>query len=495
MSTTGPADTRSVDLVIGGMTCAACAARVERKLNKLDGVTATVNYATEKATVHLPLGMPVADVVTRVEQTGYTAHPVVPAKPDDGSASDADRVRMLWRRLVVALLLGAPAGDLSLTLALVPSLRFPGWQWLLLAMTLPVVAWCAWPFHRKAAIGLRHGSSSMDTLVSLGILAASGWSLYTIFANGADVIQTNNGVWGLIFQPGGSVYLEVASGVTIFVLAGRLFEAKAKHRAGDALRALAALGAKDVRVLDDDGSVRRIPAAELRVGQRFVVRPGETIATDGEVLSGSCAVDTATMTGESVPVEVGEGDSVVGGTIALGGRLIVRATRVGADTQLAQLVQLVERAQADKAGVQRLADRISGVFVPVVVGLAVLTTLGWWWFDGSTTRTVSAGLAVLIIACPCALGLATPTALMVASGRGAQLGVFLKGYQALETAREIDTVVLDKTGTLTVGRMTMVDLLPAEGVEQAEVLRLAGAVEDASEHAVAAAIADRARRE
>ncbi|HEX3791644.1 MAG TPA: heavy metal translocating P-type ATPase [Pseudonocardiaceae bacterium] len=484
--------TDPVELAIGGMTCAACAARVERKLNKLDGVTATVNLATEKATVRAP-GIPVADLIGQVERAGYQAALIEPAAPAPADP-DADRVRSLWHRLVVALLLGGPAGDLSITLALVPSLRFPGWQWLLLVLAAPVVTWCAWPFHRKALAGARHGTSSMDTLVSLGIIAATGWSLYTVFGTDA-ASQPTDGAWGLIFRPGGSVYLEVAAGVTIFVLAGRLFEAKAKHRAGGALRALAALGAKDVRVLGADGQVRRVPVEQLRVGDTFVVRPGETIATDGEVIGGACAVDTSTMTGESVPVEVAEGDQVTGGTVTIGGRLVVRAERVGRDTQLAQLVALVERAQTDKSGIQRLADRISSVFVPVVLGLAVLTLVGWLLVDGSVQHAVSAGLAVLIIACPCALGLATPTALLVASGRGAQLGVFIKGHQALETARAIDTVILDKTGTLTAGRMAVTDLQPAEGVSRVELLRLAGAVEEASEHVVAAAITERARLE
>lgn len=486
------ASAAAIELAIGGMTCAACATRVERKLNKLDGVAASVNYATESATVRLHDPVSLERLIAQVEGAGYTAEPVRRTGADADEAS-REHVRYLWRRLVVALLAGMPVADLSITLALVPSLRFPGWQWVLLALTLPIVTWCAWPFHRKALVAARHGASSMDTLVSLGILAASGWSIYTVFwredAGHAD------GVWGLLLEPGGAVYLDVAVGVTIFVLAGRMFEAKAKHSAGGALRALAELGARDVAVLAADGSERRVPVHRLRSGDEFVVRPGETIATDGLVLRGACAVDSSAMTGESVPVEVTEGAEVVGGTVALGGRLVVRATKVGGATQLAQLVRLVERAQGDKADVQRLADRVSAVFVPAVVTLAVLTFAGWLWLGGAVEPAVSAGLAVLIIACPCALGLATPTALLVASGRGAQLGVFLKGHQALESARAIDTVVLDKTGTLTTGRMSVVDVQPANGFSRERLLRLAGAVENASEHALARAIIAVARQE
>ncbi|HEX3782899.1 MAG TPA: heavy metal translocating P-type ATPase [Pseudonocardiaceae bacterium] len=485
--------TQSVELEVGGMTCAACAARVERKLNKLDGVQATVNLATEKATVDYPAALAVDDLIAEVERAGYQARRHEPEAPTDAQA-EAATVRSLWHRLIVALLLSAPLGDLSITLALVPSLRFPGWQWVLLAMTIPVATWCAWPFHRIALRNARHLSTSMDTLVSCGIIASVCWSIYTIFFN-SGAGETTDGVWGLIFRPGGSIYLDVAAGVTTFLLAGRLFEAKARRRAGGALRALAALGAKDVAVLDEDGTERRLPVSRLRVGQEFVVRPGETIATDGVVASGHCAVDTSTMTGESVPVEITEGDTVVGGTIALHGRLVVTATRVGADTQLAHLVRLVEQAQTDKAGIQRLADRICGVFVPIVFGLAALTLAGWLVFTGSPQHAVGAALAVLIIACPCALGLATPTALLVASGRGAQLGIFIKGHQALESARVIDTVVLDKTGTITHGRMAVVGLLTADGTDRADLLRLAGALEEPSEHVTAAAITATARQE
>jgi cation-transporting P-type ATPase A/B/Cu+-exporting ATPase len=483
-----PAALGEVELAIGGMTCAACAARVERKLNKLDGVTATVNFATEKASVHAATAIAPADLIAEVERAGYRAALIEPEQPADDN--DARHVRYLWRRLVVALLLAAPLGDLSITLALVPSLRFPGWPWVLLAMTIPVVGWAAWPFHRAALVNLRHRSASMDTLVSMGIIAATCWSIYTIFFNSRST-DAATGAWGLIFSPGGSVYLEVAAVVTTFLLAGRLFEAKAKRRAGSALRALAMIGAKDVAVLRADDQEYRIPVGDLRVGDRFVVRPGETIATDGEVVSGHCAIDTSTMTGEAIPGEASPGSAVLGGTVALSGRLVVLATRVGRDTQLAQLVALVERAQTGKADVQRLADRVSAVFVPIVIALAVVTLAGWLLLDGSLARAISAALAVLIIACPCALGLATPTALLVASGRGAQLGIFIKGHQALESAKIIDTVVLDKTGTVTAGRMTVVDTAG----DRAALLRVAGAVEDASEHAVATAISAVARRE
>jgi len=485
---------RSVELAVGGMTCAACANRVERKLNKLDGVSASLNYATEKAAVSAPDSVAVDELVATVEKAGYEAELIEPERSKATADPDQGRVQYLWRRLVVALLLGAPLADLSITTALVPSLRFPGWQWVLLAMTVPVATWCAWPFHRQALVNARHGASSMDTLVSLGITAASGWSVYTIFAHEAPT-SASGGSLDLLFQPGGSVYLDVAAGVTAFVLAGRLFEAKAKHRAGGALRALAEIGAKDAARLRPDGGEERVPVGRLRVDDRFVVRPGETIATDGEVLEGHCAVDTSTMTGESAPVEAAAGDQVVGGTVALSGRVVVRAGRVGADTQLAQLVRLVEQAQNDKAGVQRLADRISGWFVPAVCALAVLTLLGWLASGAGVESAFSSALAVLIIACPCALGLATPTALLAASGRGAQLGIFIKGHHALESARTIDTVVFDKTGTLTTGAMTVVDLRPAADAGRAEVLREAGAVEDASEHTAARAISALAREE
>ncbi len=481
---------RAVELAVGGMTCAACAARVQRQLNKLDGVSASVNYATEKASVRAPDSVSVQDLVAQIERAGYQATPVEPARPTE---PDGDGVRYLWRRLVVALLLGTPMADLSITLVLVPSLRFPGWTWLLLALTVPVATWCAWPFHRRALAAARHGGSSMDTLVSLGIVAASGWSIYTIFAHSGA--GHADGGWGLLLQPSGSIYLDVVAAVTVFVLAGRLFEAKAKRAAGDALRALARLGARDVTVLRDDGSEHVVPIEALRVGDRFVVRPGGTIATDGMVESGASAVDTSAMTGESVPVEVGAGQPVTGATVALTGRLVVRANRVGQDTQLAQMVGLVERAQTDKARIQRIADRISAVFVPGVVALAVFTCAVRLLLGEPAQIAFNAALTVLIIACPCALGLATPTALLAASGRGAQLGIFIKGHHALEAAHAIDTVVLDKTGTLTTGRMSVTGEWIAAGVDRAALLASAGAVEHASEHALARAISRYVRGE
>ncbi len=484
---------RTVELAITGMSCAACAARVQRQLDKLDGVSASVNYATEKATVLVAGPVPVAALVAQVERAGYGA-----TLAHDGGATpdDEQRVRDLWRRLALALLLGVPLMDLSITLVLVPSLRFPGWQWVLLAMTLPVVVWSAWPFHRRAVTAARHGGSSMDTLVSLGVVTAASWSIFNIFHSEGEPTGTGaGGAWGLLFQPSGAIYLDVAAGVTIFVLVGRLFEAKAKRAAGEALRALARLGAAQAALLRPDGTEERVPADSLRVGDRFVVRPGETIATDGIVVRGTSAVDTSTMTGESVPVEVGPGDPVTGATVAVAGRLVVEATRVNAQTQLAQLVRLVERAQAEKAQVQRLADRISAVFVPAVIAFAILVGAGWAAAGTPTGRAISTGLAVLIIACPCALGLATPTALLAASGRGAQLGIFIKGQQALESARAVDTVVLDKTGTVTTGQVTVVDVWTAAGVERAELLADAGAVEAATEHLIGRAIAGYARGE
>ncbi|GAA0537571.1 heavy metal translocating P-type ATPase [Saccharopolyspora thermophila] len=479
--------TRRVELVVEGMTCAACAARVERKLNKLDGVRAGVNFATGRASVLVPAGSDDSLLVQTVRDAGYEAQVVDPRT----QVVRGDRARGLWRRLVVALVLTVPLCDLSILCTAMPQVRFPGWQWLLLALAAPVVGWAAWPLHRAAWRGARRGSSSMDTLVSLGITASSVWSVHAMFFQeppaGGSPLE-------LLLRPEGALYLEVAAGVTAFVLAGRYFEAKAEHRAGDALRALAKLRAKTVVVVSDDGSRTEIPAEDLRVGQRFLVRPGGAVATDGRVVSGASALDCSAMTGESAPVEVAEGDEVIGGTTALNGRLVVEATRVGADTRLAAMVRLVEEAQSGKAAVQRLADRISGYFVPAVLVLAVLTASVWWLLDDAD-RAFTAGLAVLVIACPCALGLATPTALMVASGCGARLGIFIKGYQALETTRAIDTVVLDKTGTVTEGRMSVVDIHCAPGVARAEVLRWAGAVENASEHAVAKAISALAQEE
>lgn len=489
-------------LRIEGMSCGACAARVEKALNGVDGASAVVNYATSHAEVSLtgPRSPSVLDeLVERVRRSGYTARaaPSGPAEPASsllGSLGDADRrrVRELWPRLVVALLLCAPLGDLSIALALAPWLRFPGWRWALLAMTVPVVSWCAWPFHRAAVRAARHGGTSMDTLVSIGVVAASALSLYTIFLN--QPATPTAGGWGAILQPGGAIYLDVAAGVTAFVLAGRLLEGKARQRAGGALRALAGTGAREVTVLGSDGQQVRLPVHLLAVGDTFVVHPGETVATDGQVIDGEGLVDTSAMTGESRPVQVTVGSTVLGGTVGVDGRLYVRASRVGAQTQLGQLIALVEAAQNSKASVQRLADRVSAVFVPAVLGLALLTVLGWWLARGSPDAAFGPALAVLVIACPCALGLATPTALLVASGRGAQLGIFIKGHRALESARRIDTVVFDKTGTLTHGRLTVAeyDLLPDSAA--ATIARRVGAVEDCCEHPVARAITTWARQ-
>ncbi|ONI75355.1 hypothetical protein ALI144C_40415 [Actinosynnema sp. ALI-1.44] len=434
------------------MTCAACANRVERKLNKVDGVEATVNYATERASVRTSSDVDVETLVKVVTNAGYTA-----------SAVRKDPVKALWRRLIVAVVLMVPLGDLSLATTFLPQLRFPGWQWVCLALAVPVVFWCALPFHRAAVKNALHGSTSMDTLVSLGVLVAFGWSVFTVFAH-----------------PDGGSYLEVAAGVTTFLLAGRYFEAKAKRAAGDAMRKLSMLGAKDVTVLKD-GVERLVPVAALRAGDAFVVRPGEKIATDGVVESGFSDVDTSMVTGEPVPLSAEAGTAVVGGTISLSGRLVVRATKVGASTQLAQMAKLVEQAQTGKANVQRLADRASSVFVPAVLGLALVTAAVWLFTGGATMDAMRAGLSVLIIACPCALGLATPTALLVATGRGAQLGILIRGPQALEAVRDVDTVLLDKTGTVTTGRMHVSGVV-------GDVLRIAGALESASEHAVGRAI-------
>jgi Cu+-exporting ATPase len=480
---------REIELSVTGMTCAACAVRVQKKLAKLDGVTASVNYATGAAHVTAPAAIPVEALTTAVEAAGYSAQLATP--DDDRDSAAARHTAGLWHRLIVALVFFVPLTDLSLTLSLIPSVRFPGWPWVLIACAAPVALWSAWPFHQAALKNVRHGTFTMDTLVSLGITAACAWSIWAMFTlDGRTAGQS--GWQELLHGSGGGIYLEVAATVTTFLLAGRLYEARARRNAGLAMRELAGSGARDVALLSTDGTERRVPVAELRPGDMFVVRPGETIAADGEVLFGQTAVDRSMMTGESVPAETIEGDTVIGGTVVLTGRLVVRATRVGADTQLAQLVRLVEQAQGQKASIQRLADRICGVFVPAVLASAVLTLAGWLLAGAAPGHAVSAGLAVLIIACPCALGLATPAALVAACGRGAQLGIFIKGYQALESSRAVDTVVLDKTGTVTTGRMTLAHLQPAPGVSRPDLLRYAGAVEQASEHAVAAAITEAA---
>ncbi|HEV7655743.1 MAG TPA: heavy metal translocating P-type ATPase [Mycobacteriales bacterium] len=467
---------RELELSIGGMTCASCASRIERKLNKLDGVSASVNYATERARVSFPRTVSEADLVATVEAAGYSAQLPTPEAPDES--------RVLRLRLILAVVLAVPVVALSM----VPALQFDGWQWVSLALATPVVAWAGWPFHRAAWANLRHGAATMDTLISMGTLAAYLWSLYALVFGSAGEAGMAEGFRWLPERgdPTGTIYLETAAGVTAFLLAGRYAEARAKRRSGDALRALLRLGAKDVAVLRD-GAERRIAVEELRVGDEFVVRPGEKIATDGEVTDGLSAIDASMLTGESTPVEVGRGDTVAGGTVNAGGRLVVRATRIGADTQLAQMARLVEQAQAGKAAVQRLADRVSAVFVPVVIGIAVLTLAIWLFVDSGAA--FPAAVAVLVIACPCALGLATPTALMVGTGRGAQLGILIRGPEVLEQTRRVDTVVLDKTGTVTTGRMTLVEVVPAPGQDADEVLRLAAAVEAASEHPVGQAIA------
>jgi Cu+-exporting ATPase len=474
-----------IELLIGGMTCASCAARVEKKLNRMDGVTATVNYATEKAKVRYTDGVTADDLIATVEKTGYTAALPRPPRTEDAEPAD-DPVRSLRTRLLVSTALTVPV----VLLAMVPSFQFEYWQWLSLTLAAPVVVWGGAPFHRAAWTNLRHGAATMDTLVSLGTLAALGWSLYALFLGSAGEPGMTHPFELTIARTDGSanIYLEAAAGVTAFILAGRYFEARSKRQAGAALRALLELGAKQVSVLRN-GAERLVPVADLAVGEQFVVRPGEKIAADGVVTEGSSAVDASMLTGESVPVEVRPGDPVAGATVNAGGRLVVRATRVGSETQLAQMARLVEEAQNGKAEVQRLADRISGIFVPIVLALAV-ATLGFWIGTGAgLPAAFTAAVAVLIIACPCALGLATPTALMVGTGRGAQLGILIKGPEVLESTRRVDTVVLDKTGTVTTGRMTLLDVVPAAGEDATDVLRLAGALEAASEHPIAQAVA------
>jgi Cu+-exporting ATPase len=489
VSATGPG-AASIELEIGGMTCASCAVRIEKKLNKLDGVVASVNYATEKARVMAPASVDTHALIAEVEKAGYTA--VVPVKKGRLKASVGDpelpdaELTSLRQRLIGSVVLSVPV----IVLAMVPALQFTYWQWLLLALAAPVIAWAGWPFHRAALTNLRHGAATMDTLVSVGTVAALLWSVYALFFGTAGVPGMRHGFEFTIAPSdgAGNIYLEVAAGVTMFVLAGRYFEKRSKRQAGAALRALLELGARDVAVFRD-GVETRIPTEQLSVGDEFVVRPGEKIATDGVVVTGTSAVDASMLTGESVPVEVTAGDAVVGATVNSGGRLVVRATRVGADTQLAQMAKLVEDAQSGKAEVQRLADRVSGVFVPIVIGIALVTLAAWFLLGFPAEAAFTAAVAVLIIACPCALGLATPTALLVGTGRGAQLGILIKGPEVLESTRKVDTIVLDKTGTVTTGKMTLLAVHTAVGVDEAEALRLAGAVEDASEHPIAQAVA------
>ena len=498
---------RTVELSVGGMTCASCAARVERKLNKLDRVSATVNYATGQAKVSFPATTDVAVLIATVQATGYTA--TVPATAgkatvptadgltlsagDSQSGGDHDETAAVRRRLLVSLALTLPV----VLLAMVPLLQFRNWQWASLTLAAPVVVWGALPFHRAAWVNARHRAATMDALISLGVSAAFLWSLWALFVGDAGTPGMHMTFALLPDRDSGSeIYLEVASAVTVFILTGRYFEARARTQSGAALRALLDLGAKDVAVVRGDGPTAaevRIPVGELVVGDLFVVRPGEKVATDGVVVEGTSAIDASMLTGEAVPVEVVAGDSVTGATVNAGGRLLVRASRVGADTQLAQMSRLVADAQNGKAQVQRLADRVSAVFVPVVIALSLVTLLSWLVAGGSATAAFTAAVAVLIIACPCALGLATPTALLVGTGRGAQLGILIKGPQVLESTRRVDTVVLDKTGTVTTGRMTVVEVVAATGEQRGEVLRLAGALEDASEHPIATAVADAAR--
>jgi Cu+-exporting ATPase len=475
-------------LTIGGMTCASCAARVEKKLNRMDGVTATVNYATEKARVTFAGPVTPQDLLATVEATGYTAAlPKPPRTTAQTETTGADPTRSLRRRLVTSAALTVPV----VALAMVPAWQFAGWQWVSLALAAPVVTWGAWPFHRAAWTNLRHGATTMDTLISLGVLAAVLWSLYALLLGGAGEPGMTMPFTLVPSRGTGApeIYLEVASAVTSFILTGRFLEARAKRSSGAALRALLELGAKNVAVLRG-GVESRIGVDELVVGDEFVVRPGEKLATDGIVTQGTSAVDASMLTGESVPVEVAPGDVVVGATTNAGGRLVVRATRVGADTQLAQMARLVADAQNGKAAAQRLADRVSAVFVPIVIALALATLAGWLVFGPNAQAAFTAAVAVLIIACPCALGLATPTALMVGTGRGAQLGILIKGPEVLESTRRVDTIVLDKTGTVTTGRMSLVEVVAADGVASAEVLRLAGALEHASEHPIARAVAE-----
>jgi P-type Cu+ transporter len=490
-----PPPAEHLELPITGMTCASCANRIERKLNKLDGVTASVNYATEKATVDFDPAAVVPDqLVAAVEAAGYQASIPSTEPADAGDETEVDETAPLRRRLLISALLSLPV----LALAMIRPLQFDNWQWLTLQLATPVILWGAWPFHRAAWANLKHGTATMDTLISMGVLAAWGWSLYALFLGDAGMPGMRMS-FDLIPDSAGSgadeIYLEVGAVVTTFILAGRYFEARAKRHAGAALEALLELGAKDVAVLGADGQERGIPVEQLAVGDRFVVRPGEKVATDGIVEQGTSAVDQSLLTGESVPVEKHPGDEVAGATVNAGGRLVVRATRVGNDTALAQIARLVTDAQSGKAPVQRLADRVSGIFVPIVIALAA-ATLGFWLGAGESIEfAFTAAVAVLIIACPCALGLATPTALLVGTGRGAQLGLLIKGPEILESTRRVDTIVLDKTGTVTTGRMSLTDVVLADGADRADVLRLAGALEDASEHPIARAIATAAREE
>ncbi len=480
---------RSAELAIGGMTCASCAARIEKKLNKLDGVTAAVNFATEKASVSFPAAVSPEDLISVIEQAGYTAALPVPRAEEAGPAHEPDETAGLRQRLLICLVLAVPV----VVLAMVPALQFRNWQWLSLVLAAPVAVWGAWPFHRAALANVRHRAATLDTLISAGVTAAFAWSVYALLFTGAGMPGVRMSFTLLAEHAGTSgIYLDAAAGVTAAILLGRYFEARAKRRSGAALRALASLGAKDAAVLRDGREIR-VPAEQLAAGDLFVVRPGEKIAADGVVESGSSAVDTSMLTGEPVPAEVTAGDAVTGGCVNTRGRRVGRATRVGADTQLAQITRLVEQAQAGKAPVQRLADRVSAIFVPVVIGIAAATLAVWLAAGRGPGAAFTAAVAVVIIACPCAMGLATPIAILVGTGRGAQLGILISGPEVLESTRTIDTIVLDKTGTVTTGTMSLADAVAAPGEDMSELLRLAGAAEDNSAHPIAAAIADGAR--
>ncbi len=489
-----PVAQTTIELDVTGMTCASCAARIEKRLNRLDGVEATVNYATEKATVHAPEGYDPLDLITTVEKAGYGATLPAPKNaPSQGTPSDSGddpELTTLRHRFFGSAVLSIPV----IIMAMVPAFQFTYWQWASLTLAAPVIVWAGWPFHRAAWVNLKHGAATMDTLISIGTIAAFTWSLYALFFGTAGVPGMTHPFELTVAPSDGAanIYLEVAAGVITFVLGGRYFEKKSKRQAGAALRALMELGAKDVAVLRGDAEVR-IPIEDLRVGDQFVVRPGEKIATDGVVISGTSAVDASMLTGESVPVEVREGDSVTGATVNAGGRLVVRASRIGPDTQLAQMAKMVEDAQSGKADVQRLADKISGVFVPIVIAIAVATLGAWLGAGFPLTAAFTAAVAVLIIACPCALGLATPTALLVGTGRGAQMGILIKGPEVLESTRRVDTIVLDKTGTVTTGKMTVTDIAAAPGIDRDELLVIAGSLENASEHPIAQAVATAAK--
>ncbi|WP_216893804.1 heavy metal translocating P-type ATPase [Nocardia alni] len=481
-----PVSEQSIELAIGGMTCASCAARIEKRLNRLEGVTASVNYATEKAKVSYPDSVTPQQLIERVVDTGYTAEVHAPAEPpaihQDSALSPATALR---NRLLLTLAMALPV----VAMAMIPALQFRNWQWLSLTLAAPVVFWGGAGFHRAAWSNARHGAATMDTLISLGTLAAFAWSVYALFFGDAGMPGMKHGFSLAVERTSAAsnIYFEVATGVIVFILAGRYFETRSKERAGSALRALLEMGAKDVAVLRDNREVR-VPIAELRSGELFLVRPGEKVATDGVVAEGSSAIDMSLLTGESMPVEVAPGDAVVGATVNAGGMLTVRATRVGADTQLAQMATLVEQAQNGKAPVQRLADRVAGVFVPIVLAITAVTLIGWLVSGASVATAFGAAVAVLIIACPCALGLATPTALLVGTGRGAQLGILIKGPQVLESTRRIDTVVLDKTGTVTTGTMSLAQVVPDGGTDPGELLAVAASVEHGSEHPLARAV-------